>query len=272
MCNIIRFVAKGSLSRLLKISKLIPLIILFLVFLSKPIYALDVIIAQGPWCPYTCSGENEPNGYTIDILKGVFAAKRINVEIQYSSFERAIKKLRTGDIHIHPALYRTDAPELRYSEEAIGESENKFFVATNNSWFYDNRFSLVKLDSLGLVSSYSYEPEIELFKRKNSDKVHNSKSAYPFRDMLSPLVAGRLSAVYEDKWVATYYITQLKMMDQVKPAGSLNVKNKVYVAFSPNMPNVDWYIEVVDSGIRELRKKGLFQKMLMRYGVEDWQK
>lgn len=248
------------------------LLVIFIVFFLMQAQASErpLKMLVGIWCPYNCHDGSKINGYVVDLIVSAYGSADIEVVVDYSSFGRAIKLLRSGDIDLYPTFYKSDAPDLIFSKSAIGTSQNWFFVRKSTQWEYSSFESLKKIDLLGLIPSYSYEEPIEQFKRQFPQQIVYNNQDNEIKDLLRMLVRGRISAIYDDIDVVRFYARELSYLDDIKLAGSTDVENDVFVGFSPMLENVEVYRNVLENKINELRNTGELKSILDRYHVSDW--
>ncbi|WP_018693587.1 substrate-binding periplasmic protein [Algicola sagamiensis] len=246
--------------------------VIIFVFLSYSLQADVIQVAVGDWCPYVCNPEREQGrqGYIPELLQQVFEAHQHRIEFKVIPFGRAIQLARTGKIHAHSGLYRSDAPDLIFPSIPQGVSTNYFFLHKDRVWEYRDEASLLQLKDLGLMQDFTYEKEIEIFRRRHSNRIIFLSGDKPLLRYFQMMAKHRIYAIYEDRWVGNYYLKSLGLKQLIREAGSIGIKNQVFVAFSPKIPESKAYAKILADGINYLRQSGKLKVILDEYGMQDW--
>ena len=87
------------------------------------------------------------------------------------------------------------------------------------------------------------------------------------------LKAGRIGAFIEDVAVFSAKAKELGMDSDFEQAGLLvedEASQWVFMAFSPAGAKSKEWARILSDGIREMRANGELQKILAKYGVQDW--
>ena len=94
---------------------------------------------------------------------------------------------------------------------------------------------------------------------------------------IKKLLKGRIDTIPEDKAVFVNMAHKMGVLDQIEEAGADPILNKddfeslkIYLAFSPKNPNSKDYAKLLSEGIKEMRSSGELQKILAKYGLNDW--
>jgi polar amino acid transport system substrate-binding protein len=86
---------------------------------------------------------------------------------------------------------------------------------------------------------------------------------------IKKLLAGRIDALIEDRAVFQNYLYQADIPDQFAEAG-VAFEEDVYIAFSPSHPHATEYAGILSAAIVELRASGKLDRILKKYGLQDW--
>ena len=127
---------------------------------------------------------------------------------------------------------------------------------------------------LGTISGYDYgdlNPYIASQLRAGSGKVEEMHGNDALQANLRKLMDHRLDVLVEDQLVVEYAARKLGVDKRLKPAGTVDPRNKAGIAFSAKDPNAEEYARILSTGILELRRSGALKPILRRYAVPDWQ-
>ncbi|MDX1692578.1 MAG: ABC transporter substrate-binding protein, partial [Ketobacteraceae bacterium] len=167
--------------------------------------------------------------------------------------------------------YREDAPDFVFPEEPWGFDQVNFYVRKGTAWRYQGLDSLRGM-TVGLIGGYAYEPEFnKLVSRKDSGtqfQIINENNALELN--IRKLLMGRIAATLESVYVMNAKLKQLGLEDVIESAGVLTRGEPMYIACTPEKASSRQYVRWIDQGTRRLRNNGGLQKILARYGLEDW--
>ena len=270
---------KGGAMNLLKIfSNFLNRSIFFfilIIFLNaySPSYAETVTFGYDEWCPYLCDPDinNGLKGYMTDIASTVFQKAGYNTEFKKIPLKRIFMMCRKGEIDAVLAIYREDAPDLIFPKSEQGMSSNIFLEGKKNTWKYEDMQSLNRIRKLGLVGGYEY-PAIEKFIRSHPEKITEVNQDEPLKTLLNMILKDRIDVLMDDRVVIQYALKKMKLTELFTEAGTPGSPNPVYIAFSPAVPGSEKYAEILVKGTEKLRKSGELDKIMNKYGLQDWKK
>ncbi len=249
------------------------LIIFLYGYHTSPSYAETLTIGTGEWCPYICDPNihNGLKGYLTDIASTVFQKAGYKTEFKKLPLERAFIMCRKGKIDVVLALYKEDAPDLIFPETEQGISTMIFLTRRGNPWKYTGPESLNQIKKLGLVKDYAY-PLIEPFIKAHPEKIIMVKDKDAVQQRLKLMLKDRIDVVMGNRDVLRYTIRKMKLTEQFTEAGGIKGMTLLYNAFSPAIPESKKYAEILVNGTEELRKSGELDKIMNKYGLQDWKK
>ncbi|MCP4350771.1 MAG: amino acid ABC transporter substrate-binding protein [Desulfobacterales bacterium] len=244
-----------------------------------PSYAETLTIGTGEWCPYICDPNihNGLEGYLADVASIVFKKAGYKTQLKKLPLERASMMCRKGKIDGLLAIYREDAPDLIFPKKEQIINTEIFLTRKGNPWKYTGMQSLNQIKKLGLVKDYTY-PIIKPFIKKYPEKVVMVKDKDAVQQRLKLMLRDRIDVVMDNRDVLRYTIRKMKLTEQFTEAGVLGKSmTSLYnaflpVAFSPVNPESKKYAEIFVTGTEELRKSGELDKIMNKYGLQDWKK
>jgi len=124
-----------------------------------------------------------------------------------------------------------------------------------------------------VIADYSYGDAIDAYVQHRagdgSDAVQAVSGEYALELNVRKLLAGRIDAVIEGRMVMTYQLTQTNRSDTLKEAGKAG-SDPVYIASSPQLKQSEEFARILSDAVQELRETEKLQKILAKYGVQDW--
>ncbi|MCK5718716.1 MAG: transporter substrate-binding domain-containing protein [Thiomargarita sp.] len=231
--------------------------------------ALEIII--DPYLPFSDLSNSQEEGYATEIVKIIFSEHKLLFRKMPYVRSLLILMLKTGKIDIIFVTAKIDFTDkekenIIFPQETIGTSLMSFFVKRNNEWRFEGLDSLEGI-RLGLINGLEYTA-LEDFPNK-SKFSYLSGNAVITRS-LRKLLAGRISAYYEDYNVVQYYAMKMDITDKIKAAGNANDPLPLYIAISKKTPFAQKLANEFDNKMEQLRKSGQLEKILQKYNLKDW--
>lgn len=205
--------------------------------------AKPLTFATGDWRPYIFEKNdtvdvNRP-GFSVEIVDTVF--EKLGYQITYKTppFSRQILDTERGVYAALVGLLVSDAPNLIYPTESIGQVNNCFYTRNGNGWKFNGIPSLDAV-KLGVISSYTYGViDGYVAKNRSGNIVAISGSEENMlKRLFSMLEAGRIDAVIDDRSVVSYYLANSRLTDKFKVVGCLG-KVPAMIGFFSSSPPVE---------------------------------
>lgn len=245
---------------------------LFLLLLPQIAPARTITLVADEWPPFNTSPEAEHKGYMVDIAREVFGRLGHRVDYRTVPWPRAIEGVRTGEYDGVIGVTRLEAQGLVLPAESLGNDQLAIYTRQGGAWRFDGMHSLESV-RLGVVKGYGYVPSMaEYIARniENADRIHMNSGVKPLERLLRMLVMGRIDAVLDTEVSIRYVAAELDLLDTVAPAGRLEGSERLFIAFSPAMPDSRELADALSEGVRRLRVSGEMAPILRHYLVEDW--
>lgn len=231
-----------------------------------------ITLVADEWCPFNCTPGAEPAGYMIDVAKKIFEAQGHKVEYKTMNWARAIKDSRDGKYAGIIAAYQEDAPDFIYPTSELGLNADTFYVKKGDNWTYQGIDSLSGI-VLALIKDYAYaEPIAGYVKKYQNDpaKLILTAGDEPLKRNLELVQKQRARATIESSLVVRYQFGQNpSLAESFQQAGHLEMQ-KLYIGFSPKGAKSKAYAEILDQGIKNLRRNGTLAEILRPYNLPDW--
>ena len=245
-------------------------------------HAADNIIRLGAdeWAPYNitpnthCKNESKLlcEGYMVDIARAVFEKKGYSVEYYVMPWKRAIEETKRGRFAGLIGADKEDGKGFIFPREEMSINKLAFYVGKDSQWHYQGPDSL-KTVRLGVIDGYGYRKWLREYINENSgnpNRVQQISGNTPMETNIKKLVNNRIDVIVDSEATIRYVANNMGYLDKIKPAGYGTLAKNIYIVFSHADPNGQSYAEQLSAGIEEMRKSGELEKVLGRYGLNDW--
>ena len=253
------------------------LFISFLIFcagsVASPAAATEILLVADPWCPYNCEQTDTHPGFMVEIARHIFEKCGHTVKYINVPWARAIYGTREGQYDGIIGTGRDETPDFVFPDIEQGLARHTFYVKKGNPWRYDGLDSLEDI-TLGVIKNYSYG---NLFNQYIQPNQHNPKRVQVVSGEnglalnIRKLMENKIDALIEDRAVFQHHLRQTNTTDPFEEAGVAD-REKVYIAFSPNMKKAETYADLLTRGMKTLRESGKLSEILKKYGLQDWKR
>lgn len=236
---------------------------------NAPARAADDIVVVAPdfWCPFSCKAGAAQEGFTIDILRAIFAPLGRRVRYQNLNYARALVAVRAGRYSATSPTYKDEAPDFVYPATPISRNRYCFYTAPDRHWLYKGAPSLAG-QRIGIVQGYAYGKDIDqAVAQKVAAFEVNYGEGLTYR-MARKLLLGRLDSFVEDENLVNYTMA-LHADIRLRQAGCAPVSYS-YFALSPARPESAALAGEFDQGMARLHESGQLERILKAYGLHDW--
>lgn len=232
-----------------------------------------VLLVSDSWCPYNCEPDAKNPGILIEIAKRALEREGLEVKYETLPWSRAIEETRQGKYDAIVSAARADAPDFIFPGTHQATIQNTFFTANESKWAFKDINSLGEI-SLGVIRDYAYNDELDAYIAENADKTQKVQTASgdgALETNIKKLLAGRLGAFIEDKYVVELYLRDHpEYQGKLRMAGMLpeTETNKIHVAFSPAEKNAEHFAKLIEKETLELRENGEMDKIIARHTAD----
>lgn len=261
---------------LLKNSFKCAIVYIVALFAINNTYAETMSLRADSWCPFNCNPKSAQAGYMIDVVREVFKKKGIIIDYQLKNWEEAKKEAQDGKIQGVVGASRGDG-DFVFSKHALGKYQsNLFYIPSKPGSKTQVKFETTEdLDrkKIGIVKDYAYGDEADKLISSRPELFIKVSGDDPLVTLIQMLEEGKIDALYECSQVFLYKLKQLKK-NYANFRRGMSFDNKVdelYIGFSKKDPKAQKYADILDKGIKELRKSGKLLRILDNYALTDWE-
>lgn len=230
----------------------------------------QIVIAADQWCPYNCDDQSRYQGFMIDMTREVLGAEGYRVIYVNQSWADALADVSSGRRDAVVGASVEEARGLRIAVEPLGSNQTCFYTRPDDPFQYRSGMSL-QSRRLGLTYGYLYGDVIDSYvaeHRHDSSLVQLVTGRKPLRLNLEKLKERRVDTIIENIMVMNFSLRKYQW-GELRRAGC-DEPSTLHIAFSPARADAGRLAELMNQGIRALRKNGRMQDILSRYGVQDW--
>ncbi len=220
-------------------------------------------VVADSWCPYNCEPNSKKEGFGIDLLRAIYEPEGIDVEYKLKSWDEALLAVENGEYNAVIGAYKTNTDSLLFPHSYFSKSVNCFFTSYLSAWQYDGLDSVSDV-RLGVISGYSYGLNMDKFLSVPSKNIYQASGDNPLLELIHLMKAGEIDTLIEDKNVFTYAASSLNISDQFNQKHCF-LGAAVYMAFSPNNPKSNRYIQIYDKKMKQFLADGTYKKIVSSY-------
>ena len=244
--------------------------VLFAVAILNPAPACadTITLAADQWCPYTCSPRSDKPGYLIEIAKVIFAKHGHTIEYIVLPWARAVAETEMGKYNAVAGAIREDAPNFIFPAIENGFSQDSFY-SRNGYQLYTGPDSL-DWHKVGTARGYSYGQFTDALLSSPNIKLVPESGCTPIKKNIAKLERSRLDYLIADEAVMAYNLSEMNLSDLIKPVGSPEPGEGMYIAFSPLKVTSRQYARILSEGMEQIRESGELHQILSKYGLKDW--
>ncbi|SON52437.1 putative ABC transporter, periplasmic domain [Vibrio tapetis subsp. tapetis] len=236
--------------------------------------AESLLFTTEDWRPFVFAGETNVQaqmpGFSVEIVNAAFRNMGYSIEYEPKPFKRQIKETQSGKYAGIVGLLASDAPNLIYPKEGVGEIRNCFYVGKHSRWHYEQPESLRQV-VLGVIGGYTYGViDSHIWQYRDSQiYVYSGDNDKALSRLIELVQAQRVDVVVEDEAVMEFYLVQSGLKGNVKQVGCLDAEPAM-VGFTPKDSRAQEWADEFDKQVDSMRKSGELRRILGKYGVSDW--
>lgn len=252
------------------VAKIRGLVATLLCILGTPVLAEEItLVSPAYWCPFSCTAGAAQEGFTVDIIRWIFARHGISVRLLNENYSRALADVRSGRYSASPSTFKDEAPDFTYPEQAVSFNRFCFYTRPDDDWSYQGLASLAPRQ-VGIIQNYAYGHELDaLIQQQPAIFRPYSGNDLTLR-LIKQLQLKRFNTFIEEENLVNYTQQQNPGIP-LRQAGCQD-GTLAYMAISPLHPQREAYARLFDEGMHEIRRNGVLQQILSAYGLSDWQR
>lgn len=213
------------------------------------------IAAEDNWPPFS---DHQGLGLSEQLVKAAFATQGYQISTVVVPYARALYSTRLGDTDACWNVTRQLTTEQEFILHKI-----PLFTADSSFYYYLKAQPYPSVAQIpdgavvGVILGYEYGDLYEQHKHR----FHLVRVS-THTQLIGLLNSGKLDlAIFFDD-VLHYYLQKEGIKAQNIYRGQLNYRSEIYLAFSKDNPQSRKRAEALDAGITELKKSGVYQKLL----------
>jgi polar amino acid transport system substrate-binding protein len=227
-------------------------------------------LAADEWCPHNCEEQSAHPGYMVELAIEAFKLYGYRVEyIVEKSWQEAIDKARSGEYNGVVGTAKSDVPDFIFPKTALGIADNCYLARFDSSWKYNGIDSLSS-KRLGVIVDYTYGDRLNhyIFKnQKDPRKIQFVSGNNAIKYSLTKVKQGKLDAYVDECRVINYALLSRQDKASFKIVGKMGDVDNLYIAFSPQDSNSQFYAAMLEKGIEQLKKSRRYHEILKSYGI-----
>lgn len=236
----------------------------------------EIVFGFGsPYCPFKCDRETQgSDGFEVDILREIFQKKGLKLIVRRIPETRVLPSLEDGFIDIATQLQWTI--DRTSSVIAAEEPVSVIVLGALYRAEMDFRFSGVdNLKPLRFVGNLGSEwpGEMQAIVDEGIKSGRNmliSDNDY-YNRVFGLLETKRVDITIDDMSVLRYEMRRANIEDRFKLDRATEFDSlPSYAIFAKSHPRAIEFRNMVETGMRQLRKSGRLKEILGKYGAADW--
>lgn len=254
-------------SQLTKFKKIISLVLTVLILgLANEVYADEfdntiTLVGEDEWYPYAALKDGKLQGFAVDIIEVAFAAMKVKVQFKSAPYARCLMLAETGqELACFDSLKDSKlSKKFIFHEEPIFKAEIGIY-ALESSPEKNLHFEALKGKQVGVTHGYTYTDEVD------NDASINREVAPTDLSNLRKLLRQRSNYSLIYTRVFDYLIGRHpeELQGKIKQVGTIG-QNALFVSFSRLRPDSVKYAELLDRGLRKIRKDGTYLRLEQKW-------
>lgn len=233
----------------------------------------SLVIAGDYWCPYNCNSESKDKGFLVELAKRALYIYGIDIEYKMMPWSQALEEVKSGKIDGIIGVSNPKSKRLVTTTLPLDYSSSMTFTKIDSQWTYDGITSL-RGKKLGIVMDYEIEESINQYiginYTINPGLFVIEDGANAVIESIANLMDGEIDIYIEDERVVRHYTQETGLTESIKNVGRIaKEKLPIYIAFSPNIPDIKKYIGYLEEGIASLKATGEYNDLRIKYKMDQ---
>lgn len=250
------------------LKKILLIAIGFVIYMANvpSIYAAEQtqsisLVGEDEWYPYAAYKDGKLQGWAVDIIEAAFAAVDVKVNFKSAPYARCLMLAETGqELGCFDSLKDSKLSKvLLFHTDPIFKAEIGIY-ALQSSTASNLQVTHLRGKQVGVTHGYTYTDEVD------TDQSISREVAPTDLSNLRKLVRQRseYSLIYTR--VVDYLVNRYpeEFSGKIKQVGSIG-QNSLYVSFSRQRADSTKYAELLDRGLRKIKKNGIYAKLEQKW-------
>lgn len=231
-----------------------------------------ITLVSDEYPPFNHLRNKDGEGYMIDIAREIFEKEGLKVEYVSLPWTRAVNETRLGAFNAIVASTDRESVGFVMPKEELALDRSTYWVKKGDPWRFEGIASLKGL-RLGVIAGYKYYDELNGYISENllkGERVQLASGENALERNIKKLLSGHVDILVDNEYTVLAAARNIGVADRITPVGYGGKPSPLYIAFSPRRKESQALADLLDKGVREMRKSGRLQKILEKYGIRDW--
>ena len=216
--------------------------------------------AEDAWYPFSGLVNGKIEGYSVDLVRAVYAAVNIDVIFEPMPYARCLYLVKTGQLLGCFKTTRTSImePDYLWTRKPMFSITPTIYSRTDST---EHDLNLSDLEGKHVIVTYGYEYGEAFDTNKKIFRDESPTDVSAFRKLLAK--RGDYVISYEKVTASLFRDYSQEFNGKIVAVGAVNLKEDVYTVFSKTYPNSVKYVELYNQGfdiISKNRKLNLIDK------------
>ncbi len=225
--------------------------------------ARSVKLVADPYPPYQYREGSRIVGVDHDLIRSAFGVHDLKIEVSLYPWDICLELMESGRadglFQIQPTPEREEqfafSTPLRTARTVFIQNAGNIVALSR----YETLSQILENHTLGLVTDYSYSPEIDEADHSNKVEVSSQEA------LLRGVSGNDFDLALMDLGVAEYVASKLKITN-VEPSPGFEIERHLHVAFRKDREDM---VRLFDAGLGEVERQGLRKAINRRYHLNQ---
>ncbi len=215
------------------------------------------LVGEDEWYPYAALRDGKLKGLAVDLIEAAYASVNVKVSFKSAPYARCLMLVETGqELGCFDSLKDSKLTKIfLFHEEPIFKAEIGIYALASSE---ESRleYSNLRGKRIGVTHGYTYTDEVdndpEMQREVAPTDLSNLRKLLRQRSDYSLIY----TRVVDD--LQNRHATEFK--GKIKQVGSISTQS-LYVSFSKKRADAIKYADLLDQGLRKIKKNGVYQKI-----------
>ncbi|MBL6933655.1 MAG: amino acid ABC transporter substrate-binding protein [Rhodospirillales bacterium] len=219
----------------------------------------SVVFACNEFPPYKMENSDSGlPGFDVEFLEEVFKRAGISVQIEYMPWERALYEARYGRVDgVCSCSSTLEREKYLYFSDPLGKASSGLFSLSEKGFTNLTRVEDIGDKKVGVIKGYNIVENLHAAKIKNIVELTNESQG------LEMLFRGRIDFYYSYDAPTLFYLKNRNQSDMVT-YHEISYGD-YYSCLSKNLDGSEVLLKKFNTGLRQIKKDGTYDKILARY-------
>lgn len=219
------------------------------------------LVGEDEWYPYAAFKDGKLQGLAVDIIEAAYAAVNVKVQFKSAPYARCLMLAESGqELACFDSLKDSKlSKKFVFHQVPIFKAEIGIY-ATEKSDQKNLQFSALRGKKIGVTHGYTYTDEVD-----SDDSIQREVAPTDISNLRKLLLQrSEYSLIYTRvfDYLMSRYPDDLR--GKIKQVGIIG-KNALYVSFSRKRSDSARYADLLDQGLRKIKKDGTYHKLEQKW-------